>query len=882
MNRFDKPVQYDYSFDRYMPQFTLPNFQLLAGALEGQEQKQAELEMLATKAPKYIEEGEVSEKDNQGNLVTKKYGDTEAYKQVMAETNQIMKDMETAHLTGDMAKINAVRNEGMRKLKNLWGPMGAATILEERYKGFTEGLKKLKEYEEKATDGGKWAATNKAYATLQFYKNVGVYKIDDSGYKGVIEPSVFPYIDIQEEALKYMKQIGYKDIEIETMPGKDGWQFKTRTRQVTDEALKGLNEHLRSQNFQQQYEIERHGVFQRTDFSDIEGGLKEHNEKVKAVNVQFDETKNLAEQLENGEKSKDEVKKLQQNLKAFGLYNGSIDGDYGPKTAEAAKKFRSFTKEEMGVQELTPAQYVQKGIENKYRTVAYGTIDFLKSDVLSAPYLLYLKNGYDVSLAKLQQQIVKEVNSPSASLGQDVPMDYGKVQQDSQAANANKQTASDILLKSTQAYFWDKGGKEKVTEQNMEDFYKATIDIYNANPNITAEQLKGMLWNKGEYNVNNAQGLLDDLKDKRYQGNYEEYQNAKIRAANFEGRMVETADNVIKNLESAFFVPAASEEYGSDVEMDDAQIDPQLEITVDGKPYFVTKPTVERILKANQLSPQDLKIKAAILEKEKNIPADKKQGGYRKAVQYNPAKGEQTESYLGTIENKIRNEALQTAVTAVRNDLAKPYASNQIELDNERIGKPTILGSTTGIEIPLVNKSGTGVAKDAVIVDLKDVLPAPERRFLAEFMVLDCFDEQGNIKHGAGGSALHTGGIFAFIESLGERRNMITNEGAESMMKKRKEGDPALPIITWQHVKNGEEYSFQISGKKDQGGKTYYMLQKDDNFGAGQPSWQTIDMFSDVESAEASWGVWSVEPMYYEMVKRTNKTGSEKFKFYKK
>ena len=876
MNRFDKPRQYDYSFDRYMPEFYMPNFEAWGQVVANRAKEDAAMQELLAKMPKYIEEEEYSYKNDKGETITEKYGDTEAFKNYAKKIEGFQKAINEAALAGDGNRYRQLMKEAQREISKDWGAMGTATILEERKKSFVEGMKKLKEYEEKATDGGKWAAVNKNYAQLQFLKGVGVYKPDDSGYKGIIEPSVFPYVDIKEEALKYMKEAGYNDIEIENLPDNKGWQFKSRTKSITDEALKGLNEHLRSENFAKQYEIERFGVFQKSDFSDIQEGVTEHNQKVAVVNKQFDETQALVTALENDDKTKDKVKELQKGLKAFGLYDGEIDGDYGPKTSEAAKKFKSYTKEQLGVQELTPQQYVQKGLESKYRTVAYGTIDYLKSDVLSQPYILSLKNGYDINLEKLKQRIAVKESGPTASFGQDVAIDYGNIQEDAQVATNNKQRMEEVFLKQTQTYFWNKGDETRpVTKTNMNDFYSATIEIYNENQNITAEELKNELWNEWGYNVKDANVLLDDLKNNRYQKTYEEFQSAKINEANFAGRSAESAEIVLKNLDKNVFVNRGLGDAPNVV------FRRGVELQIDGKNQFVTKEQIKNILigQDSQLTPEEQKIKAAVLKKEKAIPADKKQDGYRKEVHYDPSKGGLVADQLSTTERDFRNESIQTAVSKVKPEYAQLFANNNLLLDKEGggLGFPTILGSSTGIVIPLVNTSGDKPSKESVTVYLSDIYPPSERQELAKNMVLDNFDQEGHFI-GKGASSLHIGGIFSFVENTG--RNIVTNEGAKSLMKNRKAGEDALPIITWTYQKEGKEFKFQISGKRDAGGREYYILQNDNNFGLNAPpSWQTIDSFEDIESAEASWGVRIVNPDYYEEVKERPKTFSPKFRF---
>jgi hypothetical protein len=878
MNRFDKPRQYDYSFDRYMPELYMPNFEAWGQVVTNRAKEDAAMQELLAKMPKYIEEGEYSYKNDKGETITEKYGDTEAFKNYAQKIEGFQKAINEAALAGDGNRYRQLMKEAQREISKDWGAMGTATILEERQKGFTEGMKKLKEYEEKATDGGKWAAVNKNYAQLQFLKGVGVYKPDDSGYKGIIEPSVFPYVDIKEEALKYMKEAGYNDIEIENLPETNGWQFRSRTKSITDEALKGLNEHLRSENFAKQYEIERFGVFQKSDFSDIQAGVDEHNQKVDDVNKQFDKTQALNLDLENeGDKNADKVKKLQEGLKAFGLYNGEIDGKYGPKTAEAAKKFKSYTKEQLGVQELTPQQYVQKGLESKYRTVAYGTIDYLKSDVLSQPYLLWLKNNYDVGLENLRQSIVKEANSPSATYGQDVPIDYGNTQKDSQEATANRGRAEDALFVSTSRYFWNKGTESStVTKTNMDSFYNATIEIYNKNPKITAEELKNELWNEWRYNVKDANVLLLDLQNEIYQDAYNEYQNAKITEANFEGKIAESVDVTMEVLERNDLFESGNASAGVEYVLAPG-------ITVvnpnTGNDYYALKETVRKILnkKDSELNELQKTIKAEALKRVENLPAEKRGGGYRKSVQYTPSKGTQTYAQLETNREAYTNKSVQAAVIAVKPEYAPLWESGDVALSGGRIGYPSLLGATTGIEIPLVKSVGGKQVLDPLIVPLNKVFPQSVRKSLAANMVIDCYYEDGKIKSGADGDPLHVAGIFAFVENTG--KDILTNQGAEARMKKTKDGDPAIPLIGWQYTEGDTQYQYQITGRKGANGKAYYSLQTDDNFASGAPVWRTIDNFEDIESAEAAWGVFSVKPKYYEKVKNVAKRGSERFKF---
>lgn len=896
MNRFDKPVQYDYSFDRYMPQFTLPNFQLLAGALENQEKQQQEFETLGTKAPKYIEEGEVSEYDQQGNLVTKKYGDTEAYKQVMAETDQLMKDMESAHLTGDMATINRVRNDAMRKLKNLWGPMGAATILEERYKGFTEGLKKLKEYEEKATDGGKWSASNKAYATLQFYKNVGVYKPDDSGYKGVVEPSVFPYVDIKEEIIDYMKKAGYTDIEVERLPYSEGWQFKSKVKEISNDALKGLEEYLRSENFSKQYEIERHGVFQKTDFSDIQENLNEHNQKVQAASNQFDETLKLGEDLETNKNDANKVKRLQENLKSFGVYNGNVDGVYGPQTAEALKKFKVHDKEEYGIRELTPQEFVQKDLYSKYRKIAYGVIDYAKSDTLSGPYLMWWKDQYDKQNIQLQKEIAKEINAPTAALGQNTPANFGTISDQAFQSQVTAETAKNKLTVATQTYFWNRIGNDEkpipITNENALDFYNTTIDIFGKNPNITAEQLKNELYNQGKFNVRDPEMLLRELQGGNYQKAYREYENAKTQGENYNAQLERATEVTLENIKNhqETLIENKPDDFGRTYNKGSAWDEGTRErqrtfiatgrgfvVNVDGTPTNVFTEDAKRILQTPvaKLSPHDQKIKNGLLNIERNLPEDQKETRYRRAAHFNPPKGGETDNFLNTTNEDLTIDQISSALLKVKPELAPLIQAGKVVIKN-KLGKPTPFGEKSGITISYTQE-GT---EQEEIVYLEDVLPPDQRQRLAQAMVLDNFDEQANIKSGAEGSPLHISGLFAFVEKTG--RNYLTNEGAERLMQKEKNGSPGRQIFKWQYVQDNKEHTFDVWGIKDAAGNLSFLLRKDAGSGNMVPikNDKQESSFTDIESALSTWGVMMTKPEYFQVVKKAYKQGSPiKYKY---
>jgi hypothetical protein len=384
MNRFDKPVQYDYSFDRYMPEYYMPNFAAWGQVIERENIQDEAAKGLFEKFPAYIKEGEVTYKDEvSGQQVTKKYGDEESNKFFRQKLKTLEDEMNAAAQTGDMQTYRQKRADALREINRMWQPGGHAQQLQARYDEFVEGMKKLKEQGEKSMD---WETMNKDYATIKFLENIGIHDPNRAELQTFGSPDIYPFQDILKDATAYAKDIGYIDHTVEYNDKTGAFIVRDRQKNVIPEAGDLVNKFIKQEKYGKQFGINKFRYIQGVDMEALKQETEKENEKIKQLNTAeatlFKET-----ETEVNKNNVTAVKKLQQDLKNLG-YNLDVDGQYGKQTEQALSHFREKYSPNRH-KEYTPQELIEENIIANYADIASGVFSKTKSVTRRAdPYYM--------------------------------------------------------------------------------------------------------------------------------------------------------------------------------------------------------------------------------------------------------------------------------------------------------------------------------------------------------------------------------------------------------------------------------------------------------------------------------------------------------------
>lgn len=383
MNRFDKPAQYDYSFDRYMPEYYMPNFAQWGQVIEKEKIQDEAAKELLEKYPAYIKSGEITYKDEiTGEPITKQYGDEESNAAFRQRLSTLQDEMAEAAQTGDMQLYRQKRTEALREINRMWQPGGHAYELESRYKDFSEGMKKLKEQGEKSMD---WETMNKDYATIKFLEKVGKHDYTIKNSQGVESPDIYPFQDILKDATEYAAKIGYNDATVEYNDETGAFIVRDRDKRVIPEAGELITKFINQEKYGKQFNINKFRYIQGIDMDALKEETQKANEKIRSLN-QAETT--LYKQTETIDKEDfAATKKLQQDLKNLG-YNIDVDGVFGKQTEEAIGHFRENYSENRH-KEYTPQELIAENITSNYRDIASGVFSKIRSITRRAdPYYL--------------------------------------------------------------------------------------------------------------------------------------------------------------------------------------------------------------------------------------------------------------------------------------------------------------------------------------------------------------------------------------------------------------------------------------------------------------------------------------------------------------
>jgi hypothetical protein len=400
MNRYDTPLKYDYSFNKYMPEFFTPNFQAWGQVMANEEQQDDLTKALSERMPVYIPKGKITDVDANGNMIETEFGDQASFDAYRSNVAKLEAELEATAQTGNMAAYREKRKEVMRRLNKDWQPGGHAATLETRYKSYVDGLKKLKEQGEKSSE---WGSVNRTFAQNQFYKSVGRHDPQRQEYQGVGDPEPYPYLDVQKEITAFAKELGYNDVKIEHRDGK--WVVTEHDKYVPKENREKLEAYLENPKFSQQYQIEAYNRLQNTDPVGMKVAMDKENAKFDVLQKENDEIHDLSLQEVM---SREELLKVQQGLKNRG-YNVTVDGVLGEETRAALRQFNTTYNPNMfqNMKYQNLGQFVGEKTKQEYGTIATGVFNNLRHEEkdYDALWMTNYKNGLERENIQLEHSL---------------------------------------------------------------------------------------------------------------------------------------------------------------------------------------------------------------------------------------------------------------------------------------------------------------------------------------------------------------------------------------------------------------------------------------------------------------------------------------------
>lgn len=901
MNRFDRPRQYDYSFERYMPEFKLPDFQLLAATLENQEKQQLEAESLLEKSPKYIPEGIVEERDEQGNIVQKPYGDTQAHKRYQEDMKRMQKELEDAHLTGDMNVITSTRKRVLKELKEKWGPTGVATIMEERYKGWSEGEKKLKE---RADTDADWASVNQQFARAQFLKGIGVLDEETRDRQGVGAPNLYDYTNVELEIVDFVNKLGDFDVKVEYSPEKNGFIYTEGRKNLTPEARQALEGFLRNPRLKQQYQVERWNMINTPGgWEQLGEGMVQHNKDLGLKTDVLQKTKALAAK---DKRSKEENKELEAGLRYLGILKPRYSkGRYEENINEALNVLDDMEEDLYERQKVENVpQFAQQQLQGKYRVAGLGAEDraYTWTGERDPGYLDYQKRSAEAKVVKQRwatdEQAIAGYGTDIKTAGQ-----YAKI------ISPTQKSINDLgIAGKNKLYQQLLGNVDPITQTLKQseleikaktagepDVYvylnETLIETYERTKGGGVQAFKADLERQG-VPVSNAQELFNNLgnPDGDYLKGYQFYKDQKAELNNMRA---EVENAIVTNIDKAPLVekyegggrwgqlPTQANLTPGDKYALERRIRPAtglgenvlngIEYTYNNKKYVVSPKYAKELFDQdyNSLSPEKQAHRDAIRDQLATIP-EVAESPMTKAWVASFSSGSQTGKALGmfnsTFFKDATGKATQIPVIAESNIPIKDDVQLKLSWDGV-----TVSGGLPAAELKVLWKEGDTPKDKIVYVPVTQITNHVELGSLTD----DMFDD---IMNGINGtpteseSVAFVAGEWSFYDLT--RKPIVMNAYAEQIMKSAKPGRDGVVLNTFSQIlttgKNaGNRYDYQIVGKK-QGDKFIYEWQKIviEN---GQRKAVPLSRHEDSESAHAKAGLMLRQPEWFQEVKLERK-----------
>jgi len=527
MNRFDKPRQYDYSFDRYMPQLYMPNFEAWGQVIAKTNAQEAAFDELAAKMPQNIET--TTREDyfpETGTFGTYTFGDTEMAKKYKEEIEKIKQGLNEAAVAGDATLYKQRLKEGVRFIEKSWAPGGTADYLQKRWEQYGAGLKTIKEA---ANKDGKYAAVNLPYAIRQFEIGVGTFEEPGQG-RYIGEADIYPFVDVQQDAIEFAKKLGISEEQIgKIRQGLGGmYEITESAKGVNPEDIKKIEDFINQQQYRKQLAIQGYNIgrgFESTE--NLTGAMKQANETLSALRARDQKVRDYIEKTKKGTVSDDETEEVMGILYSKGLFGPNVDLSQGRyNLEEGLANFISQDRRDKYEDFKDPQEFLDFAIKQDIQGMAKSTLPkgYVWDEELDKLWSMDYQYGRNVALEKEKIKIWTPPNAPivtKSGTTKVTPENQFERQQSAQNAydltiNSQKDMYKKLYGKYADTHSMDdldNFAQEAYAASGNGKDYNAFIDYFNRKGiDFNQTQLGGgELWK----NLNNAQysELVKNRKD---------------------------------------------------------------------------------------------------------------------------------------------------------------------------------------------------------------------------------------------------------------------------------------------------------------------------------------------------------------------------------
>jgi hypothetical protein len=463
MNRFDKPVQYDYSFDRYMPQFYVPNMELWAGVLDQKKKEEDLMAELTKKRPQHIETKEFTVMDeNTGDWKTVRFGDTPMAQQYDQKIADLQKGIEEAALAGDKNLYNQRIKEAQRIIDIEWKPGGSAYWLQGRYDKLQKEKAKLAE---QAAKDGEWGSSNMPFAEYKLYEeSVGTYETPEQA-RPVGDVNVYPFVDLMGKTKAFAKEMGINTFSEDWLSVGPNGEYKIgeKIAGVTPKQKEELEAFMNQPQFRQQLSISTWGLAQGFTPQTLDQARTRANENLKVLAEREQKVLNYMTK-QNDPKNQPTAKETEEVdaiLYSMGLYGqpGSQDYKRGNTTnrQKALEEFANIYDPNKYQEYKDAGRFLREGVKRSIRGIAEATL----------PYTYEYNQDYDAMNLKLMD------------------LDIGKKIEDYKYNKWNPKTSNPLTYSDT----------ETITPEGLNQSYQSAANNLNQIKNTQAAEYKRFFGN---------------------------------------------------------------------------------------------------------------------------------------------------------------------------------------------------------------------------------------------------------------------------------------------------------------------------------------------------------------------------------------------------
>ena len=338
ITRFDRPGNYDFNMEHYVPKEFMPNFEALDSILTQFQTEKDGTEALLNNVPEHIKQ------------------DTKALNEYVKGNQEAMDALTNSYMSGNLSAARADQAKLLKRVRRDYQPGGKATKFESRKKQLGAIMK---EFEDKYKDDPSY---QKAFALAKLNSSINPNKIDEA----ISDPNVAKFFDISKELDDGLK--GFKSDKGTATWTNGRYIYKESGEEVTEEDIHSyVQSQMNQPRYREQMKIEAWERLRSTDKAQFKADWE------REVDGKLQSNLNQLNGLE--------AKALQHTLNAHGIKT-TVDGVDGPKTRAGKAKLEKMIRDKADKQK---ASYnfdsaFEKNLYDVFATPLVEKHAFLKTD----------------------------------------------------------------------------------------------------------------------------------------------------------------------------------------------------------------------------------------------------------------------------------------------------------------------------------------------------------------------------------------------------------------------------------------------------------------------------------------------------------------------